>query len=61
MGQPAFFDPVCVKKSDNITSSDGKFGPDGSLRDVVTCAQSVSDPITGYLNLKVSYNNLIYN
>lgn len=40
-----------------ITWSDGRFGPDGSLQDVVTYAQSVSDPITGYLNIKVSYGS----
>ncbi len=41
-----------------ITWSDGKYGPDKStLQDVVTYAQSVSDPITGYLNIKVSYGS----
>ena len=38
-----------------ITWSDGVYGPDGSLQDLITYAQAVSDPVKGYVNLKVSY------
>lgn len=40
-----------------ITWTDGIYGPDGGLQDVVTYAQSVSDPVNGYLNIKVSYGS----
>lgn len=42
-----------------ITWSDGKVSQSSAtLQDVVTYAESVSDPVTGYLNLKVSYGSL---
>ena len=42
-----------------ITWSDGKvLQSSATLQDVVTYAESVSDPVTGYLNLKVSYGSL---
>ena len=40
-----------------ITWTDGVYGPNGSLQDTVTYAQSVSDPVKGYLNIKVSYGS----
>ena len=40
-----------------ITWTDGVYGPNGQLQDTVTYAQSVSDPVTGYLHLKVSYGS----
>ncbi len=40
-----------------ITWTDGVYGPNGKLQDVVTYAQSVNDPVKGYLNLKVSYGS----
>lgn len=38
-----------------ITWTDGVYGPNGKLQDTVTYAQTVSDPVKGYLNIKVSY------
>lgn len=40
-----------------ITWTDGVYGPNGKLQDTVTYAQSVSDPVKGYLNIKVSYGS----
>ncbi len=40
-----------------ITWTDGIYGPNGKLQDVVTYAQSVNDPVKGYLNIKVSYGS----
>ena len=40
-----------------ITWTDGVYGPNGKLQDVVTYAQSVNDPVKGYLNIKVSYGS----
>ena len=40
-----------------ITWTDGVFGPNGKLQDTVTYAQTVSDPVKGYLNIKVSYGS----
>lgn len=40
-----------------ITWTDGVYGPNGKLQDTVTYAQSVNDPVKGYLNLKVSYGS----
>lgn len=40
-----------------ITWTDGVYGPNGKLQDTVTYAQSVNDPIKGYLNIKVSYGS----
>ena len=37
-----------------ITWTDGVYGPNGELQDTVTYAQSVNDPVKGYLNIKVS-------
>ena len=38
-----------------ITLTDGVYGPNGKLQDTVTYAQTVNDPVKGYLNIKVSY------
>lgn len=38
-----------------ITWTDGVYGPNGKLQDTVTYAQTVNDPVKGYLNIKVSY------
>lgn len=40
-----------------ITWTDGVYGPNGKLQDIVTYAQSVNDPVKGYLNIKVSYGS----
>jgi uncharacterized surface anchored protein len=40
-----------------ITWTDGVYGPNGKLQDVVTYAQPVSDPVKGFLNVKVSYGS----
>lgn len=40
-----------------ITWADGVYGPNGKLQDTVTYAQSVNDPVKGYLNIKVSYGS----
>lgn len=40
-----------------ITWTDGIYGPNGELQDTVTYAQSVNDPVKGYLNIKVSYGS----
>ena len=40
-----------------ITWTDGIYNPNGGLQDVVTYSQSVSDPVKGYLNIKVSYGS----
>ncbi len=40
-----------------ITWAGGGYGPNDNLQDVVTYAQSVSDPVKGYLNIKVSYGS----
>ena len=40
-----------------ITWTDGIYGPNGKLQDIVTYAQSVNDPVKGYLNIKVSYGS----
>ena len=40
-----------------ITWTDGVYGPDGGIQDTVTYAQTVNDPIKGYLNIKVSYGS----
>ncbi len=41
-----------------ITWSDGVFGPDGSLQDLVAYGQPVADPVKGYVNIKVSYGSV---
>lgn len=40
-----------------ITWTDGVYGPDGGIQDTVTYAQTVNDPVKGYLNINVSYGN----
>ena len=40
-----------------ITWTDGVYGPSGKLQDTVTYAQTVNDPVKGYLNIKVSYGS----
>ena len=40
-----------------ITWTDGVYGPSGKLQDTITYAQTVYDPIKGYLNIKVSYGS----
>ena len=40
-----------------ITWTDGVYGPDGGVQDTVTYAQTVNDPIKGYLNINVSYGS----
>ena len=41
-----------------ITWTDGSFGPEGGTQDLITYAQSVSDPVKGYLKLNVSYGGV---
>ena len=38
--------------------SDGHYGPDGTMQDVVTFRDSVSDPMYAYLQLKVGYGSV---
>ena len=45
------------KRRGVITWTDGVYGPNGKLQDIVTYAQSVNDPVKGYLNIKVSYGS----
>ena len=40
-----------------ITWTDGVYGPDGGVQDTVTYAQTVNDPVKGYLNINVSYGS----
>ena len=40
-----------------ITWTDGVYGPNGKLQDTVTYAQTVNDPVKGYLNIKISYGS----
>ena len=40
-----------------IVWSEGKHGQNSSVQDVVTYAQEVSDPVTGYVKMKVSYGS----
>lgn len=40
-----------------ITWTDGIYGPDGGIQDTVTYAQTVNDPVKGYLNINVSYGS----
>ena len=46
-----------VQRRGIITWTDGVYGPDGGVQDTVTYAQTVNDPIKGYLNIKVSYGS----
>lgn len=57
--------PVTITASKNnsvrkgiITWTDGHIGPDGTVQDLVTYTQSVSDPIQGYLNVKISLGSM---
>ena len=38
--------------------SDGHYGPDGTMQDVVTFRDTVSDPMCAYLHLKVGYGSV---
>ena len=38
--------------------SDGHYGPDGTMQDVVTFRDTVSDPMYAYLHLKVGYGSV---
>lgn len=40
-----------------VVWSDGHYGPNGTMQDVVTYSATVSDPVKGYLNIKVSYGS----
>ena len=40
-----------------ITWTDGEYGPNSTSQDTVTYAQSVSDPVKGYLKLAVSFGS----
>lgn len=40
-----------------VVWSEGKHGQNSSVQDVVTYAQEVSDPVTGYVKMKVSYGS----
>lgn len=40
-----------------VVWSDGHYGPDGTMQDVVTYSATISDPVKGYLNIKVSYGS----
>lgn len=40
-----------------ITWTDGTYGPDGGIQDLVTFSETVSDTLYGYLNVKVSYGS----
>ena len=40
-----------------ITWTDGDYGPNSTSQDTVTYAQSVSDPVKGYLTLAVSFGS----
>ena len=41
-----------------ITWTDGDYGPNSTSQDTVTYAQSVSDPVKGYLKLAVSFGSV---
>ena len=41
-----------------VVWSDGHYGPDGTMQDVVTFRDTVSDPMYAYLHLKVSYGSV---
>ena len=40
-----------------ITWSDGKIGPNGERQDIVTFGENMSDPVSGYMSIKVSYGS----
>lgn len=41
-----------------VVWSDGHYGPDGTMQDVVTFRDTVRDPMYAYLHLKVSYGSV---
>lgn len=41
-----------------VVWSDGHYGPDGTMQDVVTFQDTVSDPMYAYLHLKVGYGSV---
>ena len=41
-----------------VVWSDGHYGPDGTMQDVVTFRDTVSDPMYAYLHLKVDYGSV---
>lgn len=41
-----------------LVRSDGHYGPDGTMQDVVTFRDTVSDPMYAYLHLKVGYGSV---
>ena len=41
-----------------VVWSDGHYGPDGTMQDVVTFRDTVSDPMYAYLHLKVGYGSV---
>lgn len=41
-----------------VVWSDGHYGPDGTMQDVVTFRDTVSDPMYAYLQLKVGYGSV---
>lgn len=41
-----------------VVWSDGHYGPDGTMQDVVTFLDTVSDPMYAYLHLKVGYGSV---
>lgn len=41
-----------------VVWSDGHYGPDGAMQDVVTFRDTVSDPMYAYLHLKVGYGSV---
>ncbi len=47
-------DKVGSQRMGLITWSDGSYGPTSSVQDVVSYTQSVNDPVSGFLNIKVS-------
>lgn len=42
-----------------VVWSDGHYGPDGTMQDVVTFRDTVSDPMYAYLHLKVGYGSVM--
>ena len=56
-------EPVTISASKNnirkgvVVWSDGHYGPDGTMQDVITYAATVMDPVQAFLNLKVSYGS----
>lgn len=40
-----------------IVWSDGKYAPGNGIQDVITYAQEVSDPVSGFVKMKVSYGS----